>query len=155
MRATTIRQLRSLTERASNDPQRMRARKIEAKIMEMMPANAWLPCTAVSRLIGAVDERKTRARLDRLVGKGEIERKREQGDHGLVYLYRRLRRSTNWGPQDVAQLWALISDLRESICNLEISTQAIEDRALVQEIRTRRDNLVATVSTLETYLFGC
>jgi hypothetical protein len=45
--------LRELTERACNDPQRMRARKTEAKIIEMMPARAWLSCTAVSRLIGA------------------------------------------------------------------------------------------------------
>jgi hypothetical protein len=62
--------LRELTERACNDPQRMRARKTEAKIIEMMPARAWLSCTAVSRLIGAPDDGKTRARLDRLVRDG-------------------------------------------------------------------------------------
>ena len=62
--------LRSLTERASNDPQRMRARKTEAQIMEIMPSRAWLSCTAVSRLIGAPDDRKIRARLDRLVHDG-------------------------------------------------------------------------------------
>jgi ribosomal protein L19E len=83
--------LRKLTERASNDPQRMRARKIEAEIMEKMPSRAWLSCTAVSRLISASDDRKTRARLDRLVRDGKIERKREQGSHGPVYLFRRLR----------------------------------------------------------------
>jgi hypothetical protein len=82
--------LRKLTERAYNDPQRMRARKTEAKIIEMMPFRAWLSCTAVSRLIGAPDDRKTRARLDRLVRDGKIERKREQGRHGPVYLFRRL-----------------------------------------------------------------
>jgi hypothetical protein len=82
--------LRKLTERASNDPQRMRARKTEAKIIEMMPFRAWLSCTAVSRLIGAADDRKTRARLDRLAHDGKIERKREQGSHGPVYLFRRL-----------------------------------------------------------------
>jgi hypothetical protein len=82
--------LRELAERACNDPQRMRARKSEAKIMEMMPSRAWLSCTAVSRLIGAPDDRKTRARLDRLVDDGKVERKREQGSHGPVYLFRRL-----------------------------------------------------------------
>ena len=58
--------LSKLTERACNDPQRMKARKTEAKIIEMMPARAWLSCTAVSRLIGVPDDGKTRARLDRL-----------------------------------------------------------------------------------------
>ena len=83
--------LRQLTERACNDPQRMRARKTEAEIIEKMPSGAWLSCTAVSRLIGAADDRKTRARLDRLVRDGRIERKREQGSHGPVYLFRRFR----------------------------------------------------------------
>ena len=86
-RTTTSRQL---TERACNSPQRMRARKTEAKIMEMMPSRAWLSCTAVARLIGAHDDRKTRARLDRLVRDGKVERKREQGSHGAVYRFRRL-----------------------------------------------------------------
>ena len=45
--------LRQLTERACNDPQRMRARKTEAEILEKMPSGAWLSCTAVSRLIGS------------------------------------------------------------------------------------------------------
>ena len=81
---------RSLTERASNAPQRMRARKTEAMILEVMPVRAWLGCTAVSRLIGAAEDRKTRARLDRLVRDGKIECKREQGTHGPVYLFRRL-----------------------------------------------------------------
>jgi hypothetical protein len=83
--------LRKLAERACNDPQRMKARKTEAKIIEMMPARAWLSCTAVSRLIGAADDGKTRARLDRLVRRDrKFERKREQGAHGPVYLFRRL-----------------------------------------------------------------
>jgi hypothetical protein len=82
--------LRKLTERACNDPQRMRARKTEAEIVEKMPSRVWLPCTAISRLIRALDDRKTRARLDRLVRDGKIERKREQGIHGPVYLFRRL-----------------------------------------------------------------
>lgn len=81
--------VRKLTERASNDPQRMRARKAEAEIMEKMPSEAWLTCTAVSRLIGAAEDRKTRARLDRLVRDGKIERRREQGTHGPVYLFRK------------------------------------------------------------------
>ena len=80
---------RELTERASNDPQRMRARKTEAEIMEKMPSGAWLSCTAVSRLISAPDDRKVRARLDRLVRDGKIECKRAQGSHGLVYLFRK------------------------------------------------------------------
>jgi hypothetical protein len=82
--------LRKLTERACNDPQRMRARKTEAEIVQKMPSRAWLSCTAVSRLTRAPDDRKTRARLDRLVRDGMIERKREQGTHGPVYLFRRL-----------------------------------------------------------------
>ena len=83
--------LRQLTERACNDPQRMRARKTEAEILEKMPSGAWLSCTAVSRLIGSPDDRKTRARLDRLVRDGKNERKRGQGSHGPVYLFRRFR----------------------------------------------------------------
>jgi hypothetical protein len=39
-------------------------------------------------LIGSGDDRRVRARLDYLVKDGKIERKREQGTHGLVYLYR-------------------------------------------------------------------
>jgi hypothetical protein len=78
--------LRKLAEHA---PQRVQARKIEAKIMEMMPSRVWLSCTAVARLIGAPDDRKTRARLDRLALDSKIERKREQGTHGPVYLFRR------------------------------------------------------------------
>jgi hypothetical protein len=49
-----------------------------------------MPCTAVSRLIGSGEDRKTRARLDRLVADGKLERKRGQGAHGLVYLFRRI-----------------------------------------------------------------
>jgi hypothetical protein len=141
--------LRSLTERASNDPQRMRARKTEAKIMEMMPANAWLSCTAVSRLIDAADERRTRARLDRLVRDGEIERRREERGHGLVYLYRRPGTSTPV-VQEAAQLRALIADLRQTIRNFTISIETKKDRAL--DIRARRDNLLSTIANLETYL---
>jgi hypothetical protein len=88
-RAPVLQTLRKLTERASNAPQRMMARKIEAEIMEKMPSGAWLSCTAVSRLIYAPDDRKTRARLDRLVRDGKIERRHEQGSHGPVYLFRR------------------------------------------------------------------
>jgi hypothetical protein len=81
--------LRKLAERACNDPQRMQARKTEAKIMEMMPRRVWLSCTAVARLIGTPDDRKTRSRLDRLVSHRKIERAREQGTHGPVYLFRK------------------------------------------------------------------
>jgi hypothetical protein len=52
-------ELRKVTERACNDPQRMRARKIEAEIMEKMPLREWLSSTAVSRLIRAPEDRKT------------------------------------------------------------------------------------------------
>jgi hypothetical protein len=55
-----------------------------------VPSRAWLSCTAVSRLICAGDDRKIRARLDRLARDGKIERKREQGHHGPVVLFRRL-----------------------------------------------------------------
>ena len=85
-----VQRLRKLTERASNAPQLMKARKTEARILEMMPRRTWLTCIAVSRLIGASDDRRTRARLDRLADDGKIERKREQGTHGLVYLFRKL-----------------------------------------------------------------
>jgi hypothetical protein len=80
---------RKLTDRAAYDPQRMRARKVEAKIIEKMPSGVWLSCTAVSRLIHSPDDRKIRARLDRLVRDGKIECKREQGSHGAVYLFLR------------------------------------------------------------------
>lgn len=76
-----------LAERATNAPQLMRARKIEAMILEMMPAKTWMGCTAVSRLIGTSNERGTRARLDRLVRDGKIRCKRERGTHGFVYLF--------------------------------------------------------------------
>jgi len=82
---------RQLTERACNDPQRMRARKTEAEILAKMPFEAWLSCTAVSRLIEAPDDRRIRARLDRLVRDGKMERKRERGTHGPVYLFKRFR----------------------------------------------------------------
>ena len=83
--------MRKLTDRSDNDPQRMRARKTEAKIIEKMPAGVWLSSTAVARLIRSPEARKVRARLDRLVRYGEIERKRAQGTHGAVFLY--LKRS--------------------------------------------------------------
>jgi ribosomal protein S26 len=88
-KALNLPTLRNLIDRAANDPQRMRARKIEAKIIEKMPSRVWLSCTAVSRLIRSPDDRKIRARLDRLVRDGKMERKREQGSHGTVYLFRR------------------------------------------------------------------
>ena len=79
----------SLRTLADHAPHRMQARKTEAKIMEVMPPRVWLSCTAVARLIGAADDRKTRARLDRLVSDSKIERKRERGTHGPVHLFRR------------------------------------------------------------------
>lgn len=88
---------RQLTARACNDPQRMRARRTEAEILAKMPFDEWLSCTAVSRLIGAPDDRKTRARLDRLARDGQVERKREQGSHGPVYLFKRFRKERPTG----------------------------------------------------------
>jgi hypothetical protein len=79
-----------MADRASNAPQGMRERKTGAAILEKMPGHEWLSCTSISRLIGANDGRKTRARLDRLVLDGRVERKRERGVHGFVYLYRQL-----------------------------------------------------------------
>jgi hypothetical protein len=81
---------RALAERANNAPQNMRARKTEAMILEMMPARTWMTCTAVSRLIRAADDRKTRSRLDRLARDGKIKCKSEQSSRGLVYLFCRL-----------------------------------------------------------------
>ena len=79
---------RKSTVRASNAPQGMKARKLEARILEMMPHGTWMTGTAVSRLIGADDDRKTRSRLDRLLADGMLECKREQGIRGPVYLFR-------------------------------------------------------------------
>lgn len=82
--------LDKLTDRASNAPQGMRARRIEAAILEKMPLEGWFTCTSVARLIGADDDRNTRARLDRLVRDDKMERKRERATHGFAYFYRRL-----------------------------------------------------------------
>lgn len=81
--------MRELIKQACNDPQRMKARRLEADILAKMPLNDWLSCTAISRLIRSADERRTRARLDRLVRDGRVERKRGQGVRGAVYLFRR------------------------------------------------------------------
>ena len=82
--------LNKFTERACNSPQHMRARKTEAEIIQKMPSGEWLSCTVVARLVSAPDDRKIRARLDTMVRDGKIERKREHGTHGPVYLFRRL-----------------------------------------------------------------
>jgi len=79
--------LRKVTDRATNAPQNMRARKTEAAILEAMPARTWLSCTAVSRLIASADDRRTRARLDRLVSEGKVKRRREVGAHGVAYRF--------------------------------------------------------------------
>lgn len=76
-----------LAERANNAPQNMGARKTEAMILEKMPVKTWMTCTAVSRLIGAGDDRKTRSRLDRLVRDGKIECVRNRRPGGFVYLF--------------------------------------------------------------------
>ena len=87
---TEVEPSRRLADRASNAPQLMRARKVEAMILEKMPSNTWMACTAVSRLIGAADDRKTLSRLDRLVRDGKISCKRERGTRGLKYLFCKL-----------------------------------------------------------------
>jgi hypothetical protein len=53
------------------------------------------------------------------------------------------------------QLTALIADLRQVVCNLEISIKHEQDRAqifLARQLRGRRDNLLRTISTLESHL---
>jgi hypothetical protein len=84
------RAITKLAHRASNAPQLMRARRVEAMILEKMPANTWMACSMVSRLIGADDDRKTLSRLDRLVRDGKISCKRERGTRGLMYLFCKL-----------------------------------------------------------------
>jgi hypothetical protein len=49
-----------------------------------MPADTWRTVTQTSRLIRA-EESRTRARLNRLVQEGKIERKRVRGNQGEVY----------------------------------------------------------------------
>jgi len=78
-----------ITERAINAPQGINARRVESTIMEKMPADTWLTVTQISRLIRA-EEGRTRARLNRLVREDKIERKRDQGNYGEVYLFRKL-----------------------------------------------------------------
>ena len=78
-----------MSERAINAPQGVNARRVEATIMEKMPADTWLTVTQTFRLIRA-EESRTRARLNRLVREGKIERKRDRGNQGEVYLFRKL-----------------------------------------------------------------
>jgi hypothetical protein len=77
-----------MTERAVNAPQGVNARRVEATIIEKMPTDTWLTVTQTSRLIRAEEDR-TRARLNRLVREGKIERKRDRGNQGEVYLFRK------------------------------------------------------------------
>ena len=54
------------------------------------------------------------------------------------------------------QLTALIADLRQVVCNLEISIEDEEDREqifLARQLKGRRDNLLLTISTLEDHLY--
>jgi predicted transcriptional regulator len=76
------------SERSIYAPHGINARRVEATIMEKMPADTWLTVTEISRLIGA-EEARTRARLNRLMREAKIERKRDQGNYGEVYLYRK------------------------------------------------------------------
>jgi predicted transcriptional regulator len=76
------------SERSIYAPHGINARRVEATIMEKLPADTWLTVTEISRLIRA-EEARTRARLNRLVREGKIERKRDQGNHGEVYLFRK------------------------------------------------------------------
>ena len=77
-----------MSERAINAPQGVNARRVEATIIEKMPADTWLTVTQTSRLIRD-EEGRTRARLNRLVREGKIERKRERGNQGEVYLFKK------------------------------------------------------------------
>ena len=77
-----------MSARAINAPQGVNARRVEATIMEKMPADTWLTVTQTSRLIRD-EEGRTRARLNRLVREGKIERKRDRGNQGEVYLFRK------------------------------------------------------------------
>jgi len=55
------------------------------------------------------------------------------------------------------QLTALIADLRQVVCNLEISIEDEEDREqifLARQLKGRRDNLLLTISALENHLNG-
>jgi hypothetical protein len=65
----------------------------------------------------------------------------------------------------MTQLTALVAELRKEVCNLETSIEDEEDRApsvrarifhaprpIVAHLRTRRDNLLLTISTLENQL---
>jgi predicted transcriptional regulator len=76
------------SERSIYAPHGINARRVEATIMEKMPADTWLTVTEISRLIRA-EEARTRARLNRLMREAKIERKRDQGNFGEVYLYRK------------------------------------------------------------------
>jgi hypothetical protein len=79
--------LRKLAERVCNAA--MQARKTEAKIMEMMPSKGVAILHGDCAADWHPDDRKTRSRFDRLVSDRKIERTREQGTHGPVYLFRR------------------------------------------------------------------
>jgi hypothetical protein len=74
--------------RAINAPQGVNARRVEATIMERMPADTWLTVTQTSRLIHT-EESRTRARLNYLVREGKIERKRERGNQREVYFFKK------------------------------------------------------------------
>jgi hypothetical protein len=76
------------SERAIYAPQGMSARRVEAMIMERMPTDTWLTVTQICRLIRKHEDR-TRPRLNRLLRDGKMERKRDEGAHGEVYLFRR------------------------------------------------------------------
>jgi hypothetical protein len=76
------------SERAIYAPQGMNARRLEAKILEKMPPDIWLTVTQICQLIHE-HESRTRPRLNRLLRDRKIERKREQGVYGEVYMFRR------------------------------------------------------------------
>jgi hypothetical protein len=55
------------------------------------------------------------------------------------------------------QLTVLNADLRQTVRNLEISIEHEEDREqifLARQLKGRRDNLLLTISALETHLNG-
>ena len=55
----------------------------------------------------------------------------------------------------MTQLTALVAELRQVVCNLQISIEHEEDRQqifLARQLKGRRDNLLLTISTLENQM---
>jgi predicted nucleic acid-binding Zn-ribbon protein len=84
----------------------------------------------------------------------------------LLSALRRTVRDVEVEIEVLEQMTAQISDLRRRVCDFEIEIEAEKDRThifdvqiaafpiLARNLRTRRDNLRATISLLETRLTG-